>query len=233
MSVAGVELPCAVRVVDTDALEGDLVVGPGVAGAYRSVLVLARSAGLPIGMLTFRTAPDGTVSASTLREAAAQLTRATAPDEVPASTRAMSVVVTTCRNPDVLAHCLDSLLACEPAPAEIVVVENRPGTGETASMLADRFAHRSIRLVEEPRRGLSFARNAGLDAATSELVAFTDDDVVVDPAWIGRLRSGFDRGSTSRASPASSSRCASTRRRSCASSSSRASRRATPLVSGD
>ena len=193
MSIAGVELPCAVRVVDTDALEGDLVVRPGVAGAYRSVLVLARSAGLPMGVLTLPTAPDGTVSAATLREAAAQLTRTTAPDEVPASTRAMSVVVTTCRNPDVLAPCLDSLLACDPPPAEIVVVENRPGTGETAAMLAERFADRPIRLVEEPRRGLSFARNAGLDAATSELVAFTDDDVVVDPAWIGRLRSGFDR----------------------------------------
>ena len=193
MSVADVELPCAVRVVDTDALDGDLVVGHGAAGAYRSVLVLARSAGLPLGMLTLRTAPDGTVSASTLRDAAAQLAPTPAPDPVRASSRAVSVVVTTCRNPEVLARCIESLLACDPAPAEIAVVENRPGTGETAAMLDKRFDGRPVRLVEEPRRGLSFARNAGLAAAVSEIVAFTDDDVIVDPAWIARLRSGFDR----------------------------------------
>ena len=50
-----------------------------------------------------------------------------------------------------------------------------------------------VRVVEEPRRGLSSARNAGLRAAHGDLVAFTDDDVVLDRAWVGALAAGMER----------------------------------------
>jgi GT2 family glycosyltransferase len=107
--------------------------------------------------------------------------------------RTVTVVVTTCANPGPLERCLEAVLACDPAPDEVVVVENRPGTGVTAALLAERFASRGVLLVEEPRRGLSWARNAGLFAAEGEVVAFTDDDVVVDPGWVRHLTGGFDR----------------------------------------
>ncbi len=42
--------------------------------------------------------------------------------------------------------------------------------------------------VHEPRRGISFARNAALDnTAGTEFIAFIDDDEVPDPDWLGRL----------------------------------------------
>ena len=40
------------------------------------------------------------------------------------------------------------------------------------------------RVVREPLAGISAARNRGLDAAGGEIIAFTDDDVEVDPAWL-------------------------------------------------
>ncbi|PRC62799.1 glycosyl transferase family 2, partial [Mycobacterium sp. ITM-2017-0098] len=46
----------------------------------------------------------------------------------------------------------------------------------------------------EPRPGLSRARNTGLSAATGEVVAFTDDDVVVDRHWLSAIARGFSRG---------------------------------------
>ena len=47
--------------------------------------------------------------------------------------------------------------------------------------------------VRELRPGLSYARNRGLGEALGELVAFTDDDVVVDPGWLDGVVRGFAR----------------------------------------
>ncbi len=78
-----------------------------------------------------------------------------------------------------------SILACEYGDFEVVVVENRPNASGTARMLATQFpAEPRVRCVEEPRRGASHARNGGLAHAEGEIVAFTDDDVIVDPGWI-------------------------------------------------
>ena len=41
-----------------------------------------------------------------------------------------------------------------------------------------------VRVVRETRPGISAARNRGLEAAKGEIVAFTDDDVEVDPGWL-------------------------------------------------
>jgi GT2 family glycosyltransferase len=45
--------------------------------------------------------------------------------------------------------------------------------------------------VAEPHVGLSSARNAGLWAAEGEVVAFTDDDVIVDRGWVGWIARAF------------------------------------------
>ena len=97
----------------------------------------------------------------------------------------VSVVIPTCCNPEPLERCLRSILQCEYDDFEVIVVENRPGSSETARMLVERFpGERRLRYVEEPRPSASLARNAGLASSEGEIVAFTDDDVVVDPLWL-------------------------------------------------
>ena len=49
--------------------------------------------------------------------------------------------------------------------------------------------------VREPLPGLSHARNRGLAQSTSEIIAYTDDDVRVDPLWVRGLLRGFGRRS--------------------------------------
>jgi GT2 family glycosyltransferase len=71
----------------------------------------------------------------------------------------------------------------------VVVVDNAP-TGHATRDVVALFP--GVRYIVEPRPGLSAARNAGLAAATGEVLAFTDDDVVVHPAWVGRLQQAFD-----------------------------------------
>ena len=43
----------------------------------------------------------------------------------------------------------------------------------------------------EPSRGLSAARNAGIRASHGELIAFTDDDCVVESGWLAAMRATF------------------------------------------
>jgi GT2 family glycosyltransferase len=101
----------------------------------------------------------------------------------------ISVVVCTRDRPQALARCLESLRAARPAPREILVVDNAPTSDATQRLVA---AMPDVRYVRESRPGLSIARNTGVRETTGAIVAFTDDDVVVDPCWIARLAGPFD-----------------------------------------
>lgn len=104
----------------------------------------------------------------------------------------ISVVLCTRERPDDLAGALASLRTIDYPDFEIVVVDNVPATDATARVIAA-AADPRVRRVIEPVAGLSNARNAGLRAARHDIVAFTDDDVVVDPHWLHGLARGFGR----------------------------------------
>ena len=107
-----------------------------------------------------------------------------------AGDRLVTVIVCTLGQDPRLRWTLESLLAQSYQPLEIVVVDNDPESGRVAELLGG-DAEPTLRIVPEPRRGLSFARNAGLAAARGDLVAFTDDDAVADRDWVRRLVAPF------------------------------------------
>ena len=88
-----------------------------------------------------------------------------------------------------LRRCLDSVAGLDPAPAAVVVVDNGPEDPAVRELVA---ARPGVTYVAEPRPGLDIARNAGWRSASTPLVAYTDDDVVVHPRWLGALAAGFD-----------------------------------------
>ena len=103
----------------------------------------------------------------------------------PAEAAGVSIIVATCDRPEDLRRCLASLFALETKRRlQVIVVDNRPGLPGIQGVLRD---FPQVELVEEKRPGSSYARNAGIAAAREEIVAMTDDDMVVSPGWLERL----------------------------------------------
>ena len=105
-----------------------------------------------------------------------------------ASTLGASVVVCTRDRPQSLGRCLDSLSTTLTREDEILVVDNAGRTAETRRRI-ERYP--GIRYVKERQPGLDIARNAGIRACAREIVAFCDDDVRVEPNWLGRMKAAF------------------------------------------
>ena len=71
---------------------------------------------------------------------------------------------------------------------EVIVVDNAPTSDATQRVVGEFPA---ARYVCEPRPGLNAARNRALREATGDVVAFTDDDAVVEPEWLDGLLANF------------------------------------------
>ncbi|MGQ0809786.1 MAG: glycosyltransferase family 2 protein [Nitrospiraceae bacterium] len=106
----------------------------------------------------------------------------------------VSVVVPVRNAERTLPVCMAALAQLNPRPFEILLVENGSTDAGPALMREFCATHPSagIRMVEEKRRGASAARNAGIRAATGEVVAFTDADCAPAPDWLERLLQPFD-----------------------------------------
>jgi GT2 family glycosyltransferase len=159
------------------------------ADGYRRARLLVRAGRQPRGFVELPVT-DGAVDLAALRAAAADLYRPDPSD--PVALPPVSVVLCTRDRPGPLRAALASLLAVEYPDVEIVVVDNASRTGASAEVVRD-LADPRVRLVTEPRPGLARARNRGMTAAAHDLVAFTDDDVVVDRWWLHGLVEGFER----------------------------------------
>ena len=124
----------------------------------------------------------------------------------PADASDVTVVVPTRDRPELLAQCLDALLATEPGPSEVIVVDS--ASRDPAAVAAAR--DRGIQVLRCEQAGASLARNVGWRAAGTSVVAFVDDDVVVTTPWVAGIVAPFGRpdiglvtGAVSSAAPSS------------------------------
>lgn len=112
--------------------------------------------------------------------------------EVSSSAKAppISIVIATRERVHSLERCLNSLAPLDYPNYEVIVVDNAPVTDETAQLIRH-WDKSSIRYIREDRRGLAAAHNRGLQEAQGRIVAFTDDDVVIDKCWLQEIADGF------------------------------------------
>ncbi|MEN3271373.1 MAG: hypothetical protein V7636_134 [Actinomycetota bacterium] len=107
-----------------------------------------------------------------------------------ASEARISVVIATLGRPERLARALKALLACDPLPYEIVVVDG--STDHSARAAVDAMSTTSAPILfVDSARGSAHQRNVGIDRSTGDVVLFVDDDADVEPDVIGIVRSAF------------------------------------------
>lgn len=103
----------------------------------------------------------------------------------------VTVAICTRNRPDELERCLRSLAALDPRPGTIVVADQ--------SDEADAARGRTVAATggaawfAPPRRGLGASRQAALERVITAVVAFTDDDCVARPGWVGAIAAALAR----------------------------------------
>ncbi|MDR7485191.1 MAG: glycosyltransferase [Armatimonadota bacterium] len=112
----------------------------------------------------------------------------------------ISIIVPTRDRPASLQRTLDGLAAMtvpDGVTWEIIVVDN--GRLDLTRAVIARYAAASglrVHHLHEGHPGVSRARNRGMQVARGEILAFTDDDMVVDPAWLAHIHREFSADPT-------------------------------------
>lgn len=102
----------------------------------------------------------------------------------------VGVLIASYKRPGALLSCLDSLAQQHQRMHEVIVVL-RDDDSETKQALAGHIAPLPLRVICTPLSGTVAARNAGIDACTSDILAILDDDTKPHPEWLRRVVQRF------------------------------------------
>lgn len=154
---------------------------------YTGAWILICDSGYPIGCIEVPV-DDDLIRAEKIRHEIdgkighyARPLRQAAVAELP---RISVVIPTNFARTDELQRCVAHLAELDYPDYEVIVVDNRRHDGPAA-----RFP--GARVVREPVPGISAARNRGIEVATGDVIAFTDDDVRVDRRWLHAVGERF------------------------------------------
>lgn len=112
-----------------------------------------------------------------------------APRVEPKAQPRISVVICSYNGTGTLRECLASLSKLNYPDYEVILVDD--GSTDDTGVIAADFPR--VRYIYQENRGLSVARNVGAEAATGEIVAYTDSDCVADPEWLYYLADAMRR----------------------------------------
>ena len=99
----------------------------------------------------------------------------------------ISIIVPIYNIEKYLPRCLDSILAQTYKNLEVILVDD--GSVDNSGMIADKYARNDqrINVIHQVNKGVSAARNAGLDLATGDYIGFVDGDDYIEKDMYERL----------------------------------------------
>ena len=102
----------------------------------------------------------------------------------------LSFVVPAYNEETYLPACLESILAQtgELGDQVEIIVVNNASTDRTREVA---LKYPGVRVVDEPRKGLTYARQAGFTASKGELIANVDSDSRLTPGWVDTVLTTF------------------------------------------
>jgi GT2 family glycosyltransferase len=101
----------------------------------------------------------------------------------------VTIAICTRNRTNDLKDCLNALMQLPNKGQEIIVVDNAPSTDDTKNLVGQ---YPSVRYILEKRKGLDIARNRAIAEASNDIVAFTDDDALVDKNWLDAMVRHFE-----------------------------------------
>lgn len=108
----------------------------------------------------------------------------------------LSLIIATYNRAPHLLRALESVVrqTADPSSWECVVVNNNSSdsTASDFAEFAERHTRFALRMVDEPKQGLSNARNCGIRNSSGDIVAIIDDDETLVPEYIGSYIDFFD-----------------------------------------
>jgi glycosyltransferase involved in cell wall biosynthesis len=102
----------------------------------------------------------------------------------------LSFVIPAYNEERYLGGCLESILnQTRDLPDTEIIVVNNASTDSTRRLA---LSYPGVHVVDEPRKGLTYARQAGFAASSGSLIANVDSDCRLTPGWVARVLAEFD-----------------------------------------
>jgi len=99
----------------------------------------------------------------------------------------ISVVIPVFNTEEYLARCINSILSQSYTNLDIILVDD--GSTDNSGIICDEYAVKDsrVRVIHQENRGVSHARNTGIDLALGEYISFVDADDIITPGYLELL----------------------------------------------
>ena len=108
-----------------------------------------------------------------------------------ASWPSITVLLTVHNEEAVIRRRIENILRCDYPTEKLSVLIASDGSTDSTHDIVRSFSHRGVRLFESPGLGKTGTQNAAIRTIESELIAFTDADILFDTDWCRQIARRF------------------------------------------